>query len=391
MRAGNVVEFCNLTPPIEGIGVRQAMHQRRHPPRESLRLPDAAQADRGVSIQSGKRARAIEVRQPLRQNLHVGEREVHPLRSSGRYDMNRVARQIEPAKLHRFGYEAPHRRDTLLRDRPDVRLPSVVATQPFHQLGPDAIIRPILDVGVVVALKVEPGHSRRTHAEQRETSVAVHVHQLVLRGRRVGQNPKPRERIHAFIRRQHAGRHRRSADPVEAVATRNKVAGQRVRCALAIELNARMIARKTMQGNSIDLEQDWNLLLLCSSDEILHNLMLPIDHHGLADQLLEVEMLPFVAKAKLDASMSKPFAMHPFAESEPVDQIDRTLLQHTGPDAGFAVIAAAGFEDDALNPRSVQQVSQRQPRRTGSDNANLCPANHGQEPSSHDPLAKRPQ
>ena len=49
-RAGDVIELRQLAAVVESVFVIEAVEKRRHPPREALNLPDAAQAGGGVRV-----------------------------------------------------------------------------------------------------------------------------------------------------------------------------------------------------------------------------------------------------------------------------------------------------------------------------------------------------
>lgn len=63
------------------------------------------------------------------------------------------------------------------------------------KLLPDAIVRPMIDVLVGFALKVEPRDLRRPHAVKREAAIVIAVYELVRRRRSFGQNAEPPKRI----------------------------------------------------------------------------------------------------------------------------------------------------------------------------------------------------
>jgi hypothetical protein len=94
------------------------------------------------------------------------------------------------------------------------------------------------------------------------------------------------------------------------------------------------------------------------------------------------------AEPQLDAVVDHPLAPHPLADAELGEQVDRPLLEHAGADTVLDVVARAVLEDDRLDALSVQQLSEREPRRTGAHDADLGAA-HGVrcEPSAIRPLA----
>ena len=118
-------------------------------------------------------------------------------------------------------------RDALLEDRPLGQRRSRRCAEPRLQLLPDALVGPLVEVLVGGALQVEPARARRAHAEQREAALVVGVDQLVGRGRRLGQDAEPGERIDALVDSCSAPAGiAGAADAVEAVAAGDEVAVQ---------------------------------------------------------------------------------------------------------------------------------------------------------------------
>jgi len=71
--------------------------------------------------------------------------------------------------------------DALLEDRAFLDLPAVVVGQAGAELGPDALVRPVVHAVLRVALKVQALHGGRTRAHQHKAPVALSVDQLVAR------------------------------------------------------------------------------------------------------------------------------------------------------------------------------------------------------------------
>ncbi len=88
----------------------------------------------------------------------------------------------QPAVLHRLDHEAAHRRDAFLQHLALCELAR--AAEPLVQLVPDARVRPVLDLLVVVALQIEPRQIGRAHGVERKAAVGVGIDQLVVGRRR---------------------------------------------------------------------------------------------------------------------------------------------------------------------------------------------------------------
>ena len=166
--------------------------------------------------------------QTARKHQHVRRRQVQPFRACRRDDVCRVAGEEQLAILHRRRHEAAHRRDALLNDAADRRLPPVVGSHPRQHFVPDRIIRPVIDRVVRRYLQVEPRDARRTHAEQREAAIVASVDELRRRRRRFSQDAEPGKRVGAFVDGELALRNRRTADAMEPVTSGNEVAGDLV-------------------------------------------------------------------------------------------------------------------------------------------------------------------
>jgi hypothetical protein len=71
--------------------------------------------------------------------------------------------------------------------------------------------------------------------------------------------------------------------------------------------------------------------------------------------------------------MAHALTLEPITEARRNHQVNRGLLQNPCPDAVDDVLTRAVLDDDRLDTRAVQKVSQRQPRRTGTDDCDLSP------------------
>src|SRR6202790_2535596 len=83
------------------------------------------------------------------------------------------------------------------------------------QILPDPFIRPVADILFGRDLQIQPRDLRRAHAIERESALMVGVDQLVMGGRRGGQDAEPCERIRALECGEHAGGNRWPAPRVK--------------------------------------------------------------------------------------------------------------------------------------------------------------------------------
>ena len=93
---------------------------------------------------------------------------------------------------------------------------------------PDAVVGPLAQVFVGLALQVEARHAQRPHAEEREAALVEAVDQLRARRRGLREDAEPRKRIHALVEAQDRRGNGRTADAVKPVAAGDEVAGDRV-------------------------------------------------------------------------------------------------------------------------------------------------------------------
>ena len=77
-------------------------------------------------------------------------------------------------------------------------------------------------------------------------------------------------------------------------------------------------------------------------------------------------------EAKFETVVNKTFAAHSFANARFVKQIDSTLLENTGTDAIFYVMAAARFQDDRVDPLKMQKMRKEEACGAGADDSYLC-------------------
>ena len=246
-----------------------------------------------------------------------------------------------------------------------------IAAQAQPQLVPDARIRPFVQVLVRRALDVEAAQARRAHAEQREAPLGMAIDQLVRHRRRRGEDAEPGERVDALIDGQRVLRHARPADAVEAVAAADEVTRERLRLAVLAKADLRPVALEIVDAHVFGLEDDLAAGGEPGGDQVLGDLGLAVDGHGLAGERSEVDPVALAAEAELDAFVDQPEPAHPLADLRLLEQIDRALLEHAGADPPLDVLPAAPLQDDGLDALKMQELREQQARRPGPHDANL--------------------
>src|SRR5262245_14277265 len=126
-------------------------------------------------------------------------REVETLRAGRGHRVRRIAREVEPAVLHRLADVAAHGQDALLENPAFLQPESVLAGDARLQLRPDPVLRPVLDLVVRVALEVQPLHLRRAAADQGKTALVTCIDELLAGARRLAEDAEPAERVDAQI------------------------------------------------------------------------------------------------------------------------------------------------------------------------------------------------
>ena len=101
--------------------------------------------------------------------------------------------------------------------------------------------------------------------------------------------------------------------------------------------------------------------------EVLGHLRLPVDHHRLAGEALEVDPQELPEERHAHAVVDEALLHHAIAEPGVAQHVDRAPLEHPRSDAGHDVVAGLAFEDDGLVAREVKAVGEQQTCRTASD------------------------
>ena len=99
---------------------------------------------------------------------------------------------------------------------------------------------------------------------------------------RLGQDAEPREGILVLLDRELAGRDCAPAHPVEPVAACDHVAVEPVLLALVHEVDARLFGLERLRTDVLDLEEQRPARVQPGADQVLHNLLLSVDHDAAA-------------------------------------------------------------------------------------------------------------
>src|SRR5690606_22299593 len=108
-------------------------------------------------------------------------------------------------------------------------------------------------------------------------------------------------------------------------------------------------------------------------DEILHHFVLPVNRDAAAGQGGEIDPMAFAEDIKEDTVMEQAFAFQAITDTAFNQEIDRTLLQHSGAHPLNDVVTGPVLYDDGIDPRQIQEVPQHQTCGARADNPDLCP------------------
>ena len=82
--------------------------------------------------------------------------------------------------------------------------------------------------------------------------------------------------------------------------------------------------------------------------------------------------MALAARLELDTGVDEPLAAQPLPDACLVEEVRDVVLEDARADARLDVLAAPRLEDDALDPRPVEQLRERETGRAGPDDRDLC-------------------
>jgi hypothetical protein len=338
-----------------------------------LHPPDPLGAGGRVRIEARLVARPDQPVDGTSEDVDVGDGQVHALGARWRHDVGGVAGQHEPAVAHRRRHEAAHAGDRLLDHRSVEQPEPVGGGQADGQLRPDPVVGPFGDVLVRCHLEVQPRDLGRAHAVEREAPIVAAVDQLLGRGSGLGEDAEPGERVLAVVDAEVAGRDRRPAQAVEAVATGHHVAHEPDLLAAVAELHRRLIGEEISHPDIFHLEEDGPAGGQARPDEVLHHLLLAVHRDALAGELGEVDSVATAVDGDLHPAVHQRLTVEALGQAEAAEEVDRRLLEHAGPHPMLNVGAAAILDHDRLDATGRQQVGQHQAGRTRPHDSHLRP------------------
>jgi hypothetical protein len=160
---------------------------------------------------------------------------------------------------------------------------------------------------------------------------------------------------------------------VEPVAAGDRVAGDLVPGPGGVgEAEHGLVGVKRADVGVRDLELDRGPGRQPGLDQVLDDLGLGVDRYpAAAGQVAEVEVVPLPLELEVDPAVLEALGVHPGAQADRAEQLDRAGLEQPGPLPGLAVGPAAVLHHDRVDPAQRQQVGEQQARRAGPDDRDL--------------------
>src|SRR4029079_5142728 len=251
--------------------------------------------------------------------------------------------QKQPAVLHGLDDKTAHRRNALLQHRAFLQLAR--ATETLVQFIPDALVGPVLDFLVMIALQVETGQRRRPHGVERKTAIGIGIDQLMIGRRTFRQDPEPSEWIVPLEHAEDLVGNAGPADPMKAVTPRNEVAADFLLPTLVPEPDLWLLAGQLMDADVAHLKQQWTAICQTAFDEILDHLLLSVNRHTLVHERLEIDTVQVAVDADIDPPMQHSFTLHPCANAQVGEKVRCPVLDQARPNSISDVVAAAVLDD----------------------------------------------
>ena len=144
---------------------------------------------------------------------------------------------------------------------------------------------------------------------------------------------------------------------METVAARHHVAAQLLALPVGVdEADHRGVALDPLDHDAGDLEADVAAVGEPGRDEVLHDLLLPVDGDALADEAGEVDPVVAALEAQRDPLVRHALAVEPLGQPDLAQQLDGGVFQHPRAHPLLDVGAAARLQHDGLDPGAGQQV-----------------------------------
>jgi hypothetical protein len=133
-----------------------------------------------------------------------------------------------------------------------------------------------------------------------------------------------------------------------------------------------MRRRDLVQRDVVGVEDDLESAGIGRVEEVLHHLLLAVDHDArAAGERGHVDTEHLAVAGQSRAGMHQALGAEAGVEAEAGHEVDRDLFEHAGAHAALDVGAVAALDHDAVHVRLAQQVSEEHAGRTGADDGDL--------------------
>ena len=161
---------------------------------------------------------------------------------------------------------------------------------------------------------------------------------------------------------------------MKAVTSGDEIALDPVRLAVVRESDFGVAAVEIVQGDVVHFEQQWTAGRIMCRQQILDDLVLAVDRDpAAAGQRGHVNPMPAPRKRDVNAVVPHAFAHQPLADARVAEQVHRPLLEDAGADPIDHVFPGPVLDDDGIDSRTPEQVSEHQPGGPGSHDPDLRP------------------
>ena len=110
-----------------------------------------------------------------------------------------------------------------------------------------------------------------------------------------------------------------------------KSQSQLLRLALVREPDRRRVRREASQPDVVDLEQDLAAGIQPGGDQVLHDLLLPVDPDRAAGQVGQRDAVAGALEPQLDALVDQALAVEAIRQPGLAEQLDRRVLEDARP------------------------------------------------------------
>ena len=132
-----------------------------------------------------------------------------------------------------------------------------------------------------------------------------------------------------------------------------------------------MLRLELVHRDVVDLELDRPAGLDPRRDQVLHDLLLPVDRDVTARELAQVDAVTGALELELEPVVGEPLLVQACADADLGQQLDGPVLEDARAHAALDVLPAAGLEHDGVDPLQVEELRQHETGRAGAHDRDL--------------------